>query len=213
MVSLFAPDASFGGYGTGPGACRRLSEESLAQVGVAVLMVANHIIEFYGAGQARGSVWCHAHVDDRREGFIEQLIKYDDRYALVGGRWLFASRRHLLWYGIARPPGARRLSRSGSGPASRFRGHRLPRSLRKPRECPQRECQLSCCCSRCRSLSSPLSGLLVMSASGGMPDRSCRSCCPSPSPQRALLLVRRTASGRPRRERPSASPRARAWPP
>jgi len=104
MVSLFAPDASFGGYGTGPGACRRLSEESLAQVGVAVLMVANHIIEFDGAGQARGSVWCHAHVDDRREGFIEQLIKYDDRYALVGGRWLFASRRHLLWYGIARPP-------------------------------------------------------------------------------------------------------------
>ena len=104
MVSLFAPDAVFGAYGAGPEACRRLSEESLAQVGVAVLMVANHLIDFEDAAHAFGSVWCHAHVDDRREGFIEQLIKYDDRYVLTDGRWRFARRRHLLWHGVARRP-------------------------------------------------------------------------------------------------------------
>lgn len=104
MVSLFAPDARFGTYGTGKDACRRLSEESLSQVGVAVLMVANHIIDFDGTTRAHGSVWCHAHVDDHREGFIEQLIKYEDKYVLIGGQWLFARRRHLLWHGVARPP-------------------------------------------------------------------------------------------------------------
>ncbi len=101
MVSLYAPDARFGAYGSGPDACRRLSEESLAQVGVAVLMVTNHLIDFDDSLHAHGSVWCHAHVDDRAEGFIEQLIKYDDRYVFIGGRWLFARRRHLLWYGVA----------------------------------------------------------------------------------------------------------------
>ncbi len=101
MVSLYAPGARFGAYGTGPEACRQLSEESLSQVGVAVLMVANHLIDFDDRAHAHGSVWCHAHVDDRAEGFIEQLIKYDDRYVLAGGRWLFARRRHLLWYGVA----------------------------------------------------------------------------------------------------------------
>ena len=103
MVSLFSPDARFGPYGTGPAACRRLSEESLAQVGVAVLMVANHIIEFDDPAHAHGSVWCHAHVEDHAEGFIEQLIKYDDQYVLADGRWLFAKRRHLLWYGVTTP--------------------------------------------------------------------------------------------------------------
>ncbi len=102
MVSLFAPDARFGSYGTGPDACRRLSEESLAQVGVAVLLVTNHIVDFHSAVAAHGSVWCHAHVDDHREGFIEQLIKYEDRYTRINGTWLFARRRHLLWYGAAR---------------------------------------------------------------------------------------------------------------
>ena len=101
MVSLFASDARFGSYGSGPEACRHLSEESLAQVGVAVLMVANHLIDFDDGAHAHGSVWCHAHVDDHAEGFIEQLIKYDDRYLLEDGRWLFARRRHLLWYGAA----------------------------------------------------------------------------------------------------------------
>ena len=104
MVSLFAPGARFGAYGRGADACRRLSEESLAQVGVAVLMVTNHLIDFDSRERAHGSVWCHAHVDDHREGFIEQLVKYDDRYVLSDGRWLFARRRHLLWHGVARRP-------------------------------------------------------------------------------------------------------------
>lgn len=101
MVSLFAPDARFGAYGAGPEACRRLSEESLARVGVAVLMVTNHLIDFEDAGNAYGAVWCHAHVDDHAERFIEQLIKYEDRYVLLDDGWRFARRRHLLWYGAA----------------------------------------------------------------------------------------------------------------
>lgn len=101
LVSLFAPDASFGSWGTGPSACRRLSEASLARIGVAVLLVANHLIDFDDPDNAKGTVWCHGHIDDHQEGWIEQLIKYEDRYVRRDGVWLFARRRHLLWYGMA----------------------------------------------------------------------------------------------------------------
>lgn len=116
LVSLYRPDARFGEHGIGPGAARVFFEESLAGVGIAVLLVANHLIEFDPADpdEATGTVWAHGFVDDRDEGFIQQLIRYDDRYVRVDGRWCFTRRRHELWLGwrhdepdpLGQPPAA-----------------------------------------------------------------------------------------------------------
>lgn len=115
LASLYRPDARFGQYGEGPGSARAFFADSLSQVGIAVLLVANHLIEFeplsthddssdsassdIGAPTARGTVWAHGFIDDADNGFIQQLIKYEDRYIRFDGEWKFSRRRHLLWLG------------------------------------------------------------------------------------------------------------------
>lgn len=105
LVALYRPDARFGAHGEGPDACRSFFAESLSSIGIAVLLVANHLIEFDpapdddGRATARGTVWSHGFVDDGDEGFVQQLIRYDDRYVRVDGSWRFTRRRHLLWLG------------------------------------------------------------------------------------------------------------------
>ncbi len=110
LVSLYRPDVRFGQYGEGAGGARAFFAESLSQIGMAVLLVANHLIEFdektdsndpsdSGTPTAQGTVWAHGFIDDADEGFIQQLIKYEDRYIRVDGVWKFTRRRHLLWLG------------------------------------------------------------------------------------------------------------------
>lgn len=99
LVSLYRPDARFGPHGDGPAGGRAFFTQSLAEVGVAVLLVANHLVEFDDADNATGTVWTHGFIDDHTEGFIQQLIKYDDRYVRVDGEWRFTRRRHHLWLG------------------------------------------------------------------------------------------------------------------
>lgn len=99
LVSLYRPDARFGEHGEGPDACRAFFRESLAEIGLAVLLVANHLVDFDDADNATGTVWTHGFIDDHGEGFIQQLIKYDDRYVRVDGEWRFTRRRHFLWLG------------------------------------------------------------------------------------------------------------------
>jgi len=99
LVSLYRPNARFGPHGEGPEACRAFFSESLAEIGISVLLVANHLIEFEDADHATGTVWTHGFIDDHSEGFIQQLIKYDDRYVRIDGEWLFTRRRHFLWLG------------------------------------------------------------------------------------------------------------------
>ena len=67
----------------------------------AVILVANHQIDLQDDTRATGQVWAHRYAQTRTDGFIDQLIRYDDRYERVDGRWLFAHRRHRLWYGAA----------------------------------------------------------------------------------------------------------------
>ncbi len=104
LVSLYRPDARFGQHGEGAGGARAFFAESLSQIGMAVLLVANHLIEFdektdSGTPTARGTVWAHGFIDDGAEGLIQQLIKYEDRYVRIDGVWKFTRRRHLLWLG------------------------------------------------------------------------------------------------------------------
>ncbi|ONH26631.1 hypothetical protein BL253_24470 [Pseudofrankia asymbiotica] len=108
-------------------AMRRLFRRSMSEVGVTVLFVGNHIIDFDGDGdgdgdgdadgggadgggggggadEARGLVYCRGYIETR-DGpdpgrFVEQAILYRDRYRRVDGAWRFVSRGHELWFGI-----------------------------------------------------------------------------------------------------------------
>jgi hypothetical protein len=96
----------------------------LATRGLSVLFVGNHIVDFDDDDHARGTVYCWAQLDlgDR---FVDQSIVYRDRYLRHDGRWLFVSRRHLLWYGegrrrhpLAQPPAEWPASPVGAGVAT-----------------------------------------------------------------------------------------------
>ncbi|ORV86213.1 nuclear transport factor 2 family protein [Mycolicibacterium iranicum] len=101
MAELFSPDARFGDYGDGPDGLRTLMSRSLNDSIFAVILVANHLIDLHDAEHASGQVWALCHAQTRADGFLDQLIRYDDTYEKVGDRWLFSHRRHRLWYGAA----------------------------------------------------------------------------------------------------------------
>lgn len=101
MANLFVPQARFGEHGSGPDGLRRLMANNLDGNVFAVILVANHLIAVEDDDHARGQVWAHCFAQARREGFVEQLIKYEDRYERYDQRWRFLHRRHRLWYGVA----------------------------------------------------------------------------------------------------------------
>jgi hypothetical protein len=70
--------------------------------GPTMLFVANHIIDLVDDDHATGAVYCLAKLDIAG-AWIEQAIQYQDTYERRDGTWLFAQRRHLLWYGIELP--------------------------------------------------------------------------------------------------------------
>ena len=101
MADLFVPHARFGAYGDGRDGLRRLMSHSLDTNVFAVILVANHLIELDDEDHGHGQVWaqCFAQTGD---GFVEQLIKYEDRYERYAGQWRFLHRRHRLYYGVTR---------------------------------------------------------------------------------------------------------------
>ncbi len=103
MAELFVPHARFGDHGEGREALRRLMSPSVDASVFAVILVANHLVELDTEDRAHGRVWAQCFAQTNADGFIEQLIKYEDRYELHGGRWLFLHRRHRLFYGVSRP--------------------------------------------------------------------------------------------------------------
>lgn len=100
MASLFSPNARFGSWGEGEAGARALMGDSMASSLLAVILVANHLIEFDDDDHAHGEVWARCYAQNDPGGFIEQLIKYVDVYERVDGRWCFLRRRHLLWFGM-----------------------------------------------------------------------------------------------------------------
>ncbi len=100
MAELFFPHARFGDCGEGPEALRRLMFDSLDAGVFAVILVANHLVELDTEDRAHGQVWAQCFAQTHADGFVEQLIKYEDRYERCGGRWLFLHRRHRLFYGV-----------------------------------------------------------------------------------------------------------------
>ena len=77
-------------------------DESMRAVGVTVLFVGNHIIDFDGPDEAHGLVYCRGYIEPR-DGtgrFLEQAILYRDTYRREDDAWRFVRRGHELWYGV-----------------------------------------------------------------------------------------------------------------
>jgi hypothetical protein len=103
MAALFSPNARFGSWGDGEQGLRSLMGKTLQTTVFAVILVANHLIEIDDPDHAHGEVWARCYAQDEPNGFTEQLIKYEDTYERVAGRWLFLRRRHRLWFGVSSP--------------------------------------------------------------------------------------------------------------
>lgn len=99
LVSLFVPDVRVGRDATGHDALRASWLESLGAIGVSILFVGNHLIDFQDPDHATGSVYCRGQIQDG-ERWIEQAIHYADTYERRDGVWLFVRRVHRLWYGL-----------------------------------------------------------------------------------------------------------------
>lgn len=99
LVSLFVPDVRVGRSASGRAALRAFFADSLGAIGVSILFVGNHLIDFESAERARGVVYCRGQIQDG-EKWIEQAIQYRDTYSRRDGAWLFEHRDHLLWYGV-----------------------------------------------------------------------------------------------------------------
>jgi ketosteroid isomerase-like protein len=99
LVDLFVPDVRVGRELTGREALRDFWIESLSAIGVSILFVGNHIIDFDDETHAQGVVYCRGQIQDGGK-WIEQAILYRDQYELRDGEWLFVRRKHELWYGV-----------------------------------------------------------------------------------------------------------------
>ena len=99
LVSLFVPDVRVGRHASGRAALRDFFADSLGAIGVSILFVGNHLIEFADADHATGGVYCRGQIQDG-ERWIEQAIHYRDIYERRDGEWLFVRRVHRLWYGV-----------------------------------------------------------------------------------------------------------------
>ncbi|MGH0028437.1 MAG: nuclear transport factor 2 family protein [Myxococcota bacterium] len=121
LVALFVPDVRVGRDRRGRAALRESFLESLGAIGVSILFVGNHVVDFDAPDRARGVVYCRGQIQDG-ERWIEQAIQYRDTYERRDGEWLFVRRRHLLWYGVetaerplAQPPANWPASHVGIG--------------------------------------------------------------------------------------------------
>jgi hypothetical protein len=85
------PDLDYHKFADGTG---RFFKTSVASVH----FIGNHLIEFADADHATGKVYAWVHTD-RHGTWVRQMILYLDDYVRKDGRWLFAKRRHLLWWG------------------------------------------------------------------------------------------------------------------
>ncbi len=103
MADLYVPHARFGSYGIGPEGLERLMSESLASTVFAVILVSNQLIELDDEDNAHGQVWAQCFAQTHNDGFVEQVIKYEDRYQRYQGHWCFLHRRHRLHFGVNRP--------------------------------------------------------------------------------------------------------------
>jgi len=66
--------------------------------------IARYLGEIASADRREGEVWARCYAQTDTDGYLEQLLRYEDRYELHEGRWRFLHRRHRLWFGVASQP-------------------------------------------------------------------------------------------------------------
>jgi ketosteroid isomerase-like protein len=98
LVALFVDDVQVGRLAQGRAALRDSFDRSLRTIGVTILNVGTHAIDFVDDDHATGHVYCKGEVQDG-DRWIHQAILYRDAYERRDGRWFFVRRVHLLWYG------------------------------------------------------------------------------------------------------------------
>ena len=98
VVALFVDDVGLGRARQGRAALRDDLAHALRDMPLTLLNVGTHLIELDDHDHGRGVVYCRAELQ-LRDSWVVQLIQYRDRYERRDGRWLFARRQHLLWYG------------------------------------------------------------------------------------------------------------------
>jgi ketosteroid isomerase-like protein len=98
LVALFVDDVRVGRDLRGRAALKAYFDRSLRDVGVTILHVGTHLIEFDDDDHAHGIVYCRGEIQvgDR---WVVQAIQYRDTYERRDGHWYFVRRKHLLWYG------------------------------------------------------------------------------------------------------------------
>lgn len=97
LVALFVPDVRVGKDASGHDALRADFDRQLHAVGVSILFVGNHVIDFDDDTHAQGVVYCKAEVQEGAH-WSHQAIQYQDTYEKRDARWCFVRRKHLLWY-------------------------------------------------------------------------------------------------------------------
>jgi ketosteroid isomerase-like protein len=105
LVALFVDDVQVGRDRVGHEALRADFDRQLRSIGISILFVGNHVIDFDDADHARGVVYCKGEIQDG-DRWVHQAIQYRDRYERRHDQWLFVRRAHLLWYGIEHGAGA-----------------------------------------------------------------------------------------------------------
>jgi ketosteroid isomerase-like protein len=98
LVALFVDDVQVGRDQRGRGALREFFERTLREVGITILNVGTHVIDFESDDRATGVVYCRGEIQIDRQ-WVVQAIQYRDEYARRDGSWFFVRRTHLLWYG------------------------------------------------------------------------------------------------------------------
>jgi ketosteroid isomerase-like protein len=98
LVGLFVDDVQVGRNSFGRDALRAVWERELRAVGVTILNVGTHVIDFVDDDHATGIVYCHGEIQ-AGERWIRQAIVYRDTYERRAGSWYFVRRIHELFYG------------------------------------------------------------------------------------------------------------------
>ena len=98
LVQLFIEDVKVTRDSSGRDALKESFRQSLSEVGVTILKVTTHTIEFSDADHAQGKVYAHGDIQIGGR-WIQQAIRYDDRYERRADTWYFTGRKHQLFYG------------------------------------------------------------------------------------------------------------------
>jgi uncharacterized protein (TIGR02246 family) len=98
LVSLYVDDVQVGRERRGRDALRAQFDAALRTVGVTILNVGTHVIDFVDDDHATGNVYTKAEIQDG-ERWIHQAVHYTDAYERRDGRWYFVRRIHELFYG------------------------------------------------------------------------------------------------------------------